>query len=77
MRAEWQRIEADVKLLAKWEGDNLYALHELGYHLTDRIGDLTPMQKWTLIAVWNRVLKQIKDQRKTRERRTSKGRRRR
>ena len=64
MRAEWQRIEADVRLFLKWEGDNLYALHELGYRFTDRIGDLTPLQRWVLVALRGHILSQNQGRRR-------------
>jgi len=77
VRAEWRRIEADARLLAKLEGNDLYALHELGYRFTDRIGDLTPMQRWALIAIRRHILKQIEEQRKKAEARSRRAQRRR
>lgn len=64
MRAEWRRIEADVKLFVKWEGADLYALHEMGYRLADCISDLTPLQRSVIIAVRREAIRQIQEQSK-------------
>lgn len=51
MRAEWLRIEAEVKALQSKDGVEFHNLHQQGYRLVDLICDLTPLQSWFMATL--------------------------
>jgi len=51
LRAEWLRIEAEIKALQSKDGVKLYNLHHLGYRLAGYVGDLTPLQSWFMSSL--------------------------